>query len=206
MTYPHAKCRFLTLFLAFAVFFSLSAFRHTDVEGHTDPDFRGYTFRTVVVHLPNATLDFEQIVVERLGKELRKRGIRMVLHENLFAPTREWDEATSAAVYREQGIDAGLVITIGNSGSGSTPGMMMFNASTSASGFTTGTISQGTMLNDYASFSIALIDTESRRTAWVGELDTRAGGLLFVGSKKTAKSLVNGLLRELEEAGHLRTP
>ena len=189
--------------LAFSLVISLSAFRHTDVEGYTDPDFQGYTFRTVVIQMPNASLDFRLQVEKRMTKLLRKKGIRVLLHNDLFPPTRDWDQQSSAAIYERNDVDAGIVITVGSRGSETTPGMVMYNATT-VGGTTTGYATQMSVARDHAAFEIAIVDAESMRTVWKGDLATRGAGLLFVGSKSTAKGLVKGLLREWKSAGHVR--
>jgi len=194
--------KFARFVLGFGVFLTLTAFRHTDIEGHTDPDYAGYTFHTVVVQFPNASLEFRNHVVDQLEKEFRKLHIRMVQHNDLFAPTREWTAEESRAIYESQGIDAGIVITIGSTGSKTTPGGVLFNATTIGS-TTTAQATQIQYFSDHASFEIALVDVATQDTVWIGDLATRGAGLLFTGSKSTAKGLVKGLVRELQSAGHL---
>ena len=201
-TIRNASRPVLQTLLALALILTMSAFRHTDVEGYTDPDFVGFKFQTVVLHLPNASLEFKRHVVKRLTKSLRKLGVRVLLHDDLFAPTREWDEASSAAIYDRNGVDAGIVITVGSKGTKETPGMVLYNART-IGGVTTGHATQTTFVHDYADFEIAIVDTKSRRTVWIGGLSTRGSGLLFVGPKSTSKGLVKGLMREWKQAGHI---
>ena len=194
--------KFTQLALGLVVFLTLTAFRHTDIEGHTDPAYRGYTFRTVVVQFPNASLEFRNYVIDKLEKEFEKLNIRMVQHDDLFTPTREWTAEESREIYESQDIDAGLVITIGSTGSKTTPGGVLFNATTIGS-TTTAQATQIQYFSDHASFEIALVDVATQDTVWIGDLDTRGAGMLFTGSKSTAKGLVKGLVRELQSAGHL---
>ena len=182
---------------------ALSAFRHTDVQGHTDPDYVGYKFTNIVLQMPNASIDFEKRVTKLLTGKLKKSGVRVFLHNDLFPPTREWDQQKSAEIYKRNNIDAGVVIMLGRAGSETTPGMVMFN-STTYGGTTTGYANQVSFSYDHASFEIAIVDAQSMDTVWIGELDTRGAGLLFTGSKSTAKGLVKGLIREWKSAGHLR--
>ena len=189
--------------MVFAMIMSLCAFRSTDIEGYTDPDFVGYKFDTVVLHLPNASVDFKKHVIKRMGKELNKKGVRVLLHEDLFAPTREWDQQSSAEVYERHSVDAGIVITIGSVGSETTPGGVMYNQTT-VGGTTTGYATQISVARDHADFEIAIVDAESMRTVWIGSLSTRGAGLLFVGPKDTAKSLSKNLIKEWKRVGHLR--
>ena len=195
--------RILRFSFALSAFFILTAFRHTDVEGYTDPAYAGYTFQNVVIQLPNASLTFKKHVLKQLNKRLKKYKIRMIQHDDLFAPTREWSEEASREIYQRHNIDAGIVITLGNSGSETTPGAVLYNAST-VGGTTTGYATQIQLHFDHASFEIALVDIATQDTVWIGSLDTRGAGLMFTGAKSTAKGLVKGLMREWRSAGHLQ--
>ena len=190
----------ILLALTFVVF--LSAFRHTDIDGYTDPAYIGYTFKTVVVQMPNLSLGFKKQIEKRLAAQFRKMKIKMLLHDDLFPPTRQWTEAASRAIYEQHDVDAGLIISLGSAGSTTTPGMVMYNATT-VGGVTSGYATQTVFHYDNASFQIALVDADSKDTVWIGELDTRGAGLLFTGQKSTAKSLVKGLIKEWKSAGHL---
>ena len=163
-----ASQRIFTVFFALSTFLSLSAFRHTDVEGFTDPDFHDYQFATVVVQLPNASLDFKRHIEKQIIKRFKKSGVRVLFHDDLFAPTRQWDIESTAAVYEKHNVDAGLIITIGDAGTQESPGMIMYNGTT-IGGTTTGYATQVSTVRDHVSFDIALVDAESHRTAWVGE-------------------------------------
>jgi len=188
------------LLLALAVVLALSAFRHTDIESHLDPDFAGYEFSTVVVKMPDVNLAFRKLVTERLDKQFRKNNIRMLMHNDLFPPTRQWSEDEIRDIYREHGVDAGLVITLGSYDKQSSPGMTLYDATT-VNGITTGTATQVSFVSDFASFSAALVDTDSERTVWLGRVDTQGNGTLFVGNKSTAKGLVKGVLKAWKAAG-----
>lgn len=74
---------------------------------------------------------------------------------------------------------------------------------TTVGGTTTGYATQVTVHRDKASFEIALVDVDTRDTVWIGQLDTRGAGLLFTGSKSTAKGLVKGVVKEWKKVGHL---
>ena len=199
---PTQSHKFLKVTFVLTAVLFLSAFRHTDIEGYTDPNYAGYTFRTVVVQFPNASLSFKKHALRQLNKSLKKHKIRILQHDELFAPTREWSEEATRAIYEQHGVDAGLVITLGSTGSETTPGAVLYNGST-IGGTTTGYATQVTYHSDHASFEIALVDIDSKDTVWMGELDTRGAGLLFVGSKSTAKSLTKGLVKEWKRVGHL---
>lgn len=194
--------RFLQVAFAFTAVLTLSAFRHTDIQGHTDPAYVGYTFRAVVVQFPNASLTFRNHAIKHLNKQLKKRNIRLYQHDELFAPTRTWSEDATRTIYEQNGIDAGLVITLGSTGSETTPGAVLYNGST-VGGTTTGYATQMSYHSDHASFEIALVDIDTKDTVWIGELDTRGAGLLFTGSNSTAKGLAKGLVKEWDRAGHL---
>jgi hypothetical protein len=188
------------IILAIALILSLSAFRHTDVEGHVDPNFTGYEFSTVVVRMPNASLSFRKLVTARLQKQFRKRNIRMIMHNDLFPPTRQWTDAQIQETYERHNVDAGLIITIGSDRTEQSPGFIMFD-STTIGDHTYMNATHVSVVRDFTSFEISLVDAESRQTAWLGRLDTRGAGVLFVGNKSTAKGLVKGLFKEWKRSG-----
>lgn len=187
---------------AVACVFLLSAFRHTDIEGHTDPHYAGYQFSTVVLQMPNLTLSYRNMLEERLAKKLRKMDIRLLTHNDLFPPTRTWTEEDIREVYESNGVDAGIIITLGNHSSSRTPGMVMYDATT-INGMTFGSATQVSFTRDQATFAIALVDAKTQDTVWMGELETRGSGTLFTGGKSTIKGLVKGLVKEWKSAGFL---
>lgn len=190
------------IFFVLTAFLLLSAFRHTDIEGYTDPNYPDYGFRTVVVHLPNASISFRKAVVTQLRNRFKRLKITVLEHDTLFPPTRAWNEDSSREVYVQHHVDAGLVITLGSAGSETTPGGVLYNAST-VGGTSTGYATQVQYMRDHASFEIALVDVISQDTVWFGRLDTQGAGLLFVGEKNTAKALAKGLIKEWKSGGQL---
>jgi hypothetical protein len=180
----------------------LSAFRSTLVEGHIDPDFAGYRFDTVVVRIDGGGLHFREIVEQRLQKELAKKGIKMYVFSDLFPRTRSWTPGDIRAVYERHGVDASLAIAMGNTSYSESPGMVLYDA-TSFGGTTVGSAMIVRGVRDQTSFDIRLIDVGTERVAWLGQLDTRGHGTLFVGYKSTAKGLVKGLAKEWQAIGYL---
>lgn len=188
------------------VFIFTTGFRSTDVSGHTDPDFPDYKFKKVVLQMPNASVDFEKYVVDKLTGALKKKGIGLVLYEDILPPTREWDAESITQAFEKNGVQAALIIFLGTSSSSSTPYQMLYNETTTTTSHgsqSSGSATVMTIEKDVTEFEMTLMDIETSRTVWVGDLKTKGSGSFFVGSKSTASGLVKGLTKELEKAGHL---
>jgi hypothetical protein len=197
---------------------SANALRSLKVEGFTDPDFKGYTFKKAVLLVQNASNDSRSQIEERLVKEFKDHGVEAVSYRSLFPPTRTWTpEDTNAVLTREQ-VNAVVIVTVGASAASVIPvatqtfshATVSGNAYTAGSSTTvnaTGT-SHSTSFNivkanSAAEFSAVLIDAATGHTAWYADITTKAAGTLFVSEKGDDKAVVKGVVEGLEKDGHL---
>jgi len=192
-----------------------SAFRSTDIESYTDPDYTGYQPKKVMLVVEGASQEMRTEIEERLTKEFEKKGVEAIPNRKLFPPTREFSTEERMKVLEAQGVDSALVVTIGESASQvmaiatQTRGTAQMNAKpTSGGGYSaTGTMNS-TSQNIYsakskAEFSAVLFDAAKNRTAWYADVQVKAKGTLFVGEKGDAKGLVGAVIEGLEDDGHL---
>jgi hypothetical protein len=192
-----------------------SAFRSTDVESYTDPDYKGYQPKKVMIVVENASQEMRTEIEERLAKEFAKKGVEAIPNRKLFPPTREFSTEDRARILEAEGVDSALVVTIGESASQvmaiatQTRGTAQMNARpTSGGGYNaTGTMNS-TSQNIYAAkskaeFSAVLFDATKNRAAWYADVQVKAQGTLFVSEKGDAKGLVGAVVDGLEDDGHL---
>lgn len=192
-----------------------SAFRSTDVESYTDPDYKGYQPKKVMLVVENASQEMRTEIEERLTAEFAKKGIEAIPNRKLFPPTREFSTDDRMKVLAAENVDSALVVTIGESASQvmavatQTRGTAQMNAKpTYGGGYNaTGTVNS-TSQNIYAAksraeFSAVLFDTAKNRTAWYADVQVKAKGTLFVSEKGDAKGLVGAVIEGLEDDGHL---
>lgn len=192
-----------------------SAFRSTDVESYTDPDYQGYQPKKVMLVVENASQEMRMEIEERLTKAFEKKGIEAIPSRKLFPPTREFSTEDRMKVLEAENVDSALVVTIGESASQviaiatQTRGTAQMNAKpTYGGGYNaTGTVNS-TSQNIYgakskAEFSAVLFDTAKNRTAWYADVQVKATGTLFVSEKGDAKGLVSAVIDGLEDDGHL---
>ena len=194
------------------------AFRSTNVEGYTDPDFVGYKPSKVVLLVVGADTESRQIIEERAVEKLDDYGVEVFTERSLFPPTREWTTEMRAEILKQRAIDSTLVIAAGaNSsqvipfarqtfGTANTTGQVQSNGNFSANTSSNSTSYNLVIARSSAEFSAVLSQAETGRTVWYGDVLTKARGTLFVGSKGDAKASVNGVLEGLEEAGHISPP
>jgi hypothetical protein len=192
-----------------------SAFRSTDVESYTDPDYKGYQPKKVMLVVENASQEMRMEIEERLTKELAKKGVEVISNRKLFPPTREFSTEDRQRILAAESVDSALVVTIGESASQvmaiatQTRGTAQMNAQPSGGGGynATGTMNS-TSQNIYAAkskaeFSAVLFDAAKNRAAWYADVQVKAQGTLFVSEKGDAKGLAGAVIEGLEDDGHL---
>lgn len=195
---------------------SVHALRSTTQESYTDPDYLGYRPRNVVLMVVTEDTALRLEVEERLTTELAVRGLTVFRQVDLFPPTRQWSEADQLAVYDREQIDSGIIVAAGASSSSVIPyatqtyssGRVFGNYDSSSGSFNatgSGTSTSSTLFTakSKAEFSAVLLDIRSNRVAWYGDVFTKAGGTLFVGTRRDAKGAVKGIVEGLSENGHI---
>jgi hypothetical protein len=186
------------------------AFRSTDVESFTDPDYQGYQPKKVMIVVENASQETRSEIEERLTKALEKKGVAAFTNRRLFMPTRQYSAEERLKVFETQGIDSALIVTIGATASSvmQVATQTYGTAQVSSYGNTAYGSGNATSYNIYsakskAQFSAVLLDITQNRAAWYADVLVKAAGTLFVSEKGDAKGLVNGVMDSLEEDGHL---
>lgn len=182
------------------------AFRSTDFESFTDPDYMGYRPARVLLTIVSDGSGTRRIIQERMTKALEKEGITVFDEYDLFIPTRQWSAEERDAVLAERNIDALLTITAGATAAAVIPVMMQSYADVSVIGntaFATSTSYPVYAARSTAEFSGVLFDLGKHRVAWYADVFTKAAGTLFVSSKGDAKGAVKGIINGLKEDGHI---
>lgn len=182
--------------LALSLVFVLSAFRHTDVETQSNPDFAGYTFDAVYVQIPINNAYLEEYVLERLAREFKKSKVRMYTSSELFSPFRSWTPEERNEVLVTHGIRTTLVISLESADSRASNGIVFYDSDL---GMATRVQAQ----SDRAVFHARLIDVATTDVAWAAIVRTRASGSLYTTEKSAAKAVSKQLASSLRESGHL---
>lgn len=194
---------------------SASAFRSTDVESFTDPDYKDYQPKKIMLVVENASQEMRSAIEERLAKNLQKKGVEVIPNRKVFPPTRDYTPEDKAKVLAAESIDSALVITIGASSSSvmaiatQTHGTTRINGSTNNyGGFNATARTKANSQNIYtasskAEFSAVLFDVAQNRAAWYADVQVKAKGTAFVSEKGDAKGLVGAVIDGLEKDGHV---
>jgi len=206
---------------------SAFAFRSTNTESFTDPDYKDFHPKKVLVMVRNASNDARSQIEARMIDKLAGFGVAGVKERDLLPPTREWTPEARAEILKKNGIDSSLIVAVGESSASIRKiGTQTFantnvngtlNATSTRTGpntvSTNGTV-RGTAstnatsydliaANSKADFSAVLIDVSNGRIAWSADITTKAAGTLFVSEKGDAKAAVKGVIEGLVEDGHL---
>jgi hypothetical protein len=192
-----------------------NAFRSSNVESYTDPDYQGYVPKKVILLVADSSNEVRLEIEKRLKDELGDQGVVVVSYRELFPPTRTWSTADQEETYQREHVDSGLIVTVGSRSSevipiatntyttgnifGSYGAQGTFKASGSARSTTYNVVGA----RSEAEFSAVLLDLAKNRTVWYADITVKAAGTFFVGSKGDAKGAVGGVMKGLGKDGHL---
>lgn len=194
---------------------SASAFRSTDVESFTDPDYKDYQPKKIMLVVENASQEMRSEIEERLAKSLQKKGVQVVPNRKVFPPTRDYTPEDKGKILQAENIDSALVISIGANSSSvraiatQTYGTTQTRGSVNSSGgFNAAGNTNSSSYNIYAAsskaeFSAVLFDVVMNHTAWYADIQVKAKGTAFVSEKGDAKGLVGAVIEGLENDGHI---
>jgi len=202
--------RALFLLLACATAVSVQAFRSTDFESFTDPDFVGYRPARVIVVVEGADFQLSREIEKRFIDELRERGVEGFPAMEIFPPTRPIESYNVLDELAKRMIDSALVVSSGERASNVTQfgaqtntTVNVYGNQATASSSTTPMISASSRAEFTASL-LAFGPDASSRTAWFAQVLVKASGTFFVGNNKSdAKGAVRGILQGLIKDGHL---
>lgn len=65
-----------------------SALRSTDFESYTDPDYKGYVPKKIILLVANTSNEMRAQIEKRLKEAFKKKDIVLVSYRELFPPTR----------------------------------------------------------------------------------------------------------------------
>lgn len=200
----------------------------TSMQGYADRELPAKPIQNIVT-LISAQPSLATSIQASVIAEARKRGVEAQDALLMFPPTRTYTDAEIKRDMLARGIDAVLVIAVGDSGvrkeyagtifqadySGSTIGSgvatrsgnianVSFNSTTT--GAMTGTATPIHRYSRQTAFQARLIEPATARTLWLGNGQVQAGGLLFVGDGANAMSSVSAIFDDLVSKGVIRRP
>jgi hypothetical protein len=155
-----------------------------------------------------------------IAEEAAKRGVGAEDAYALLPPTRTYTDTEIRKVLADSGVDAVLIINVGDTGVIKEYAGTFFQGQYSGSTDTSGTVtrngnfsnvslagnSSGTMtgmstpMHRYSRqtmFKARLVDPTTARNLWVGSGEVSAGGRLFVGNGSSASSSVSAIFDDL---------
>jgi len=202
------------LFLGLVTSESTYARRSTTQESFTDPDYKNYRPKNVVLIVISEDTEVRLEIEKRMTKVLAENGLTVARHVELFPPTREWTAEAQMEIYAREKIEAELIITVGASSASIIPMATQTHSSSNAYGSynsgnfnTTGSGSSTSYnlvkANSNASFSAVLLDVNANRVAWYSDIFTKAQGTMYVGAKGDAKAVAKAVSEGLTENGHI---
>jgi len=183
----------------------------TKVVTFTDPDARGKSYARIGVVADVTDLSERVTIEEQMVETLLDNSISAVSSISLLPPTREFTIEQETEIFKNNNIEALVVIQIDDSGYFVTTEPIRVNTKTvkkDGKKVKSTTVSGGgTEQKAFSQFRVSLVDLESNKTMWIGDADSRSNFdsidpdwdmemLLKGSSKKIVKELLKtGLVR-----------
>jgi hypothetical protein len=209
----------LTLISPCLIAIVLSGCITTSMQGYADRDLPTRPIQRIASYVvaPTALASSFQ---SSIAEEAAKRGVNAEDAYALLPPTRMYTDTEIRKVLAEGGVDAVLIISVGDtgvvkeyagtffqgqySGSSEASGTATRNgnfSNVSLTGNSSGTMTgMSTPMHRYSRqtmFKARLVDPTTARNLWVGSGEVSAGGRLFVGNGSNASSSVSAIFDDL---------
>jgi len=212
--------------LAFSAL-ALSGCITTSMQGYADRQLPERAVQRIAVYV-SAPGSLGPSLQTNISIEAKKRGVFAEDALVLLPPTRTYSNDEVKKALATDGIDAVLVLDVGDSGirreyagtifsgsySGSSSamgtatrfgGMTNINMSGSSYGTTTAVSAPTYRYSRQTAFQAKLIDVASGRTLWVGNGQVQSGGSLFVGDGANANSAASAIFEDMHTKGVIGT-
>jgi regulator of sigma D len=212
------RTRVLALACGILLAHTALAFRSTNTESFTDPDYKDFRPKKVVVMVLDASNETRSVIEDRLIDKLADYGVVAIKERALFPPTRVWTPEARAAILKANSVDSSLIVAAGSSSASIMNVGTQTYATTNVSGTVNTTGNQSnvygtattnatsynlTAAHSVADFSAVLVDVSNGRTAWYADITTKAHGMAFVSGKGDAKGAAKGVIEGLANDGHV---
>ena len=204
--------KIITVFFISTLALSITSCRTTQIKAFTDPDYTNFTIRKFVIEADSEGA--KQVIKDRLSS----LDVEYTFANELFLPTRQYTKDDIANIILKQGYDSYLYIGIGKTAYSSNVTSYQTNTQTTYTQNTnpytpnygginaTGT-STTTPMTSHKSRTKAeakLYDVRTGRVIWVANLDSEAGGKLYMNESGTDFDIAKKVVASLIAKGHLQ--
>jgi hypothetical protein len=181
---------------------------------------QGYADRAIPEHAAthlaafvNAPLPLSQSMQASFADQAAKMGIRIDDARSIFPPTRQYADVEIKHDLAAQGVDAVLIVTVGDSGVVREYAGTLFSGTATINSF--GGVSNANLFESSSpvfhysrqtTFNARLIEPGTGRNLWVGSGQVSAGGALFVGNGTSAASAAASILTDMQSKGLIGAP
>jgi hypothetical protein len=190
---------------------TLSACVTTSMQGYADREIPAQPIRRIVVYVA-AQGPLAAALQTGAREEARKHYVIAVDALALLPPTRTYADPEIRKTLDATGIDAVLLVNVGDTGVTKEYAGTIFQGTYSGNTITNGTAatSSGTMngsatptyrYSRQTKFDARLIEVKSGRKLWIGNGQVDASGSLFMGNGTSADSAMVAIFNELQSKG-----
>jgi hypothetical protein len=214
-------CVRVSLFIAIA--FGLMGCITTSMQGYADREPPKKPITHIVAYVA-APPSLAASIHSSIATESKNRGVLAEDALSILPPTRNYTNLEIQKALQSSGVDAVLILKVGDSGIMSQYAGTYFQSQTSGNTSINGTMTtfgntsnismagtstqtttgMSTPVYRYrrqTAFSAQLLEASTGRTLWVGNGQVNAGGLLFVGDGANASTSISAIFDDLSKKG-----
>lgn len=194
----------------------------TEIRDYSDTEHAAQRTRSTAVIAETSDVGLAEAIEQGLQTDLAQHGVRTVRMQTLLPPTRAYTDKEVKNKLSRQGIDTVLAVHVLDSSESSqiiglySSGNAHVNTYGTAYGI--GNMAYGnaysnismntttTPIRKFKRHTVAqtqLTDVASGQVVWRGQLETNAGGALFMSDSATASDLALRIVNALAQKGHI---
>ena len=199
------RAAFVTTLIATSLFAAAGCAR-TRISSLVAPEARGHTYQRILVIFPVSDLDWRKTAEDEFRNVYSSQGAVFIPSYEVFFPGRQYADEEITALLAEHGVDAALVIALGETGTSTTRTPTQTTARctvwsssqgcTAASATTTGGYD---ISKPWASFTAVLLDVATGSAVWAAS--ARTGGNAFAGTGTLLRSMASRTVGQLRSDG-----
>lgn len=186
---------FLVLLIVGLIFTSCVTTRFTS---YTDPSYRSYKLRVVVVFAPGLDLETRKNLENTIVKNLKEKNISAFSSLEAFPPTRNYEFAYIQNKLSRLKCNAVLIVKLKSANTGTST--MWHQTLVTQNSFYTFPVAYQYRTLD---FITEIYDKRIENRIWMSESKTKAEGSWYTGINTTLNNYASSMVNELIKCGHI---
>lgn len=178
----------------------------TTVRGFTDNSYKNFKIRKIMVRAPNSNFAFAELLEQSVIDELKNKKVSSESFIRTFPPTRKWTNDKVSKWLIDNSYDTIMYVILAGSESSSSNIGYIQTGSATVYGNNTSISGASVAINRFDRTTLTRIkiyDVKTANVIWIGDANTQAGGLAFMGDQTQTDSIAENVVEALQNSGHI---